>query len=125
VRVLAVSLRAAAGEVLRHARDARRAQLSALEATDVGRSQSPNQIEILAERADGTRPPRLGRDVSHRVQCNVDTDGAILLPGDRAELLHEFLVTDRPEPDRLRPLRERPGAPTRRRILVERVARIG
>src|SRR5204863_6307252 len=37
VGVLAVALRAAAGEVLRHARDRRGAELVALEAADVGR----------------------------------------------------------------------------------------
>jgi hypothetical protein len=55
----------------------------------------------------------------------VDADGAVLLPRDLAEAAHKLLVTGGGEPDRLRPLRERAGRPARRRVLVERVPRIG
>ena len=101
------------------------AELVALEAADVGGGQPAGQIEVLAERAGDARPPRLGGDVGHRVERDVDADGAVLLPGDIAEAAHELLVPRRREPDRLGPLRERAGRPARRRVLVEGVPRIG
>ena len=85
VRILAVGLRAAARKVLGHAGDARRAELVALEAADVRRGQATDQLEVLAERAADPGPARLGGDIRHRVQRDVDADRAVLLTGDLAE----------------------------------------
>ena len=105
--ILAVGLRAAARKMLEHAGDARRAELLALEAADVRGRQATDQLEVLAERAADACPARLGGHIGHRMQGDVDADGAVLLAGDLAEAAHELLVARRGEPDWLGPLGER------------------
>ena len=86
VRVLAVLLRAAAGEVLRHARDALRPEALTLETADVGGDHLCCELGVLAEGAGRARPPRLGGEVGRGVQGDADADGDVLLPGDVGEL---------------------------------------
>ena len=88
VRVLAVLLRAAAGEVLARAGDAARSELVLLEALEVGHTQLGDEVGVLTERARLPRPPRLGREVERRVQRGADADRDVLLPGDVGEAAH-------------------------------------
>ena len=87
VRVLAVELRAAAREVLRHAGDRLRPELLALETADVRRDQARGELAVLAERVHDPRPPWFRREVRHRVERDVDADRAVLASRDVAELI--------------------------------------
>ena len=92
VGIPAVFLRAAAGEVLDHARDAFAAQLLALEAADVGGGHLRGEVGIFAEGAAHARPARFGGKVGHRVQGGADADGEVFLPGDVAKSLDEVCI---------------------------------
>ena len=126
VRVLAVVLRAAAGEVLRHARDALGPEALALEAADVGGDHLRGELGVLAEGA-GRRAPTAarwrgrprggGRRGSRRRgtpagRCRRTRSTS---PGSRG----------RRQPERLGPLGEVPPGPTRRRVGAEPVPRVG
>ena len=125
VRVLAVLLRAAAGEVLARARHAARTERIPLEALEIRDSELRHEVGVLAERAGLARPARLGREVERRVQRGPDADGDVLLPRDVGEASHRVRVAQRREPERLGPLRERPGGEGDPDVLDERVPRVG
>ena len=97
----------------------------ALETAHVGGRQPTGELEVLAERSADARPARLGGDIRHRVERDVDSDCAVFLAGDLAEPADQLLVARRGEPDRLGPLGERARRPADHGVLVERVARIG
>ena len=122
--ILAVGLRAAAGEVLRHAGDALRPELVALEAADVRGQQaressasSPNVPEQRAQRgsvqrsAVGWSAARIpsARYSRRAMSANARTSSSSPRGG---------------EPDRLGPGRERAGRHARRRVVAEAVPRV-
>ena len=125
MRVLAVALRAAAGEVLRHARDARRPEALTLEATDVGGDHLRGELGVLAEGAGRPRPPAARwrgrpRDGGRRGSRRRRTPAGRCRRTRRRARCH-----GRGQPERLGPLREMPAGPTRRRVGAEAVTRVG
>ncbi len=103
VRVLAVLLRAAAGEVLDHGGDAVRAEALALEAADVRPDEFGGEGGVGAEGAELPGPAGLGGEVDLRVQGDPQADGQVLLAGDVGEAVHQFGVADGGQADRLGP----------------------
>src|SRR5262245_20891409 len=122
--VLPIGLRAASREVLRHARDALRAELVTLKATDVCREKTRRELAVLAERSGAARPARLGAQVCGRMERGTDPEGDVLPPRDVAERLHKLLVARSGEPDRLGPGRQRTGRQARGRVVAEAVPRV-
>ena len=125
VRVLAVALGSAAGEVLRRARDRLRPERVALEALQIRGRDLRYALGVVAERLRLASPAGLGRQVDLRVQRRTDADGAVLLPGDVGEGADDLEVVEGSEAHRLRPLREGPGREGDPGVLDERVARVG
>ena len=105
VGVLAVLLRATAGEVLARARDAARSERIALETLEIGDPELGDEVGVLAERPGLSSPARLGREVERRVQRGTDADCGVLLSRDVGEASHRVRVAQRREPERLGPLR--------------------
>jgi len=125
VRVLAVLLRSAAGEVFRRARDAVGSERVALHPVEVGGDQGGRQLEVSAESVDLAAPAWFGREVDGRVQRGADPDGGVLLPGDAGEFGDRADVVDRSEPNGFGPLRERGGGEGGAGVLDEAVPRVG
>ncbi|MDR6097829.1 hypothetical protein QE454_001448 [Microbacterium sp. SORGH_AS454] len=125
VRVLAVLLGAAPGEVLGGAGDRCRAQLGALEPVEVGAHVGGCELGILAERVDLPRPARLGREVDGGVERGADADGGVLGARDVGELPDRVDVAECGEAQGLRPLREERGGERGADVADERVPRIG
>ena len=123
VRILAVELWPAAGEVLRHARDALRPERLELHAAEVGGHQAGDDLGVLAERSGRTAPARLGREIGGRVQRQPDPDGEVLASHDVCELAHQARVPCRGQPDRVGPLREPRACHARGGVVAEAVAR--
>jgi hypothetical protein len=124
VRVLAVGLRATAGEVLRGARDAVRPQLRPLHAPQPGGDERRRGGGVLPERLRLAGPARFGREVDLRVQGGAQAQGQVLLPGDVGEPLHQLGVTDRGQAERLRPLRQGARGQRHADVLGEPVPRV-
>src|SRR5690606_19684113 len=106
VRILAVLLRTAAGEMLGHARDGPGAEFASLESANVGAHQLAGEIGIFSERAVDPRPPGFGSEIGHRVQSAANADRHVLLPGDIAESLNQRRISRGSESERFGPLRE-------------------
>ena len=104
VRILAILLRAAAGEVLGHAGHAVGTERLTLEAADVGGHHARGQLGIFTEGAVDARPARLGGQIGHRVQGGADAHGDIFLAGNIAEFLHQRGIAGGGQPDRFRPV---------------------
>ena len=124
MRILPVALRPAAGEVLGHARDGFGPELVALETADVRGQEASGELRVLAEGVHAPRPPRLGGQIGHRVQRDVDADSPVLAPRYVAELAHGRLVPQGTEADWLGPVREAARRPACADALGEAVPRI-
>ena len=125
VRVVAVLLRPSAREVLGHRRHRLGPERFALEPTDVRDGEHGREFGIFAEGLADPRPARFGGEVDLWVQGHPDPDRQVLLPGDVAELAHQFGRTDRTETQRLGPLGERAGQDRQHRVVGEVVTRVG
>jgi hypothetical protein len=125
VRVLAVLLRAAAGEVLAHRGDGLRPQLLALQPADVGEGEPFGDLDVLAVGAPGAGPARVGGQVDLRVQAEGDADGAVLAAHGVREALGEFRVVEGAEAERLGPLREGPRGQAGAEVVAERMPGVG
>ena len=95
VGVLAVQLRAAAGEVFDHRRDRLGPKGLPLEPADVGSAELSRQCGVLTEGLKLTRPARLGRQVDLRVQSRAQANRQVLAAGNVPELLNELGVAGR------------------------------
>lgn len=125
VRVFAVELGAAAGEVLRHRGNGMKAKCRALEAPYVGPDQLSRQLSRLAEGGAHPGPTGFGGEIDLRVQCGADATGHVLPPCDVGELEHALRVPQGGQPKSLRPLGEDPGGRCGADVLSEGVAGIG
>ena len=115
VRIFSVLLRAAAGKVLRHARDRRGPECVSLEPADVGGDEPAGQLRVLSEGVHDPGPPRLGREICHRMKRDVDPDGAVLAGARCRRTPHDAFVAKgskpigsgqwkNPPPDQLGPI---------------------
>ena len=124
VRVLAVELWPAAGEVLRHAGNALGPERLELHAAEVGGDQARDDVGILAERPGRAAPAWLGRQIRRGVEGQPDADGEVLLSHDVGELAHEARIAGRSQPDRVGPLREARARHARGGVVAEAVPRV-
>jgi hypothetical protein len=111
--------------VLGHGGHRGRAQLDALQATDVGGDQARGQVGVLPEGHPDARPPRLGGQVDLRVQRHAQPGGHVLLPNDVGVSVDQAGVVQGGQAERLRPLRERASEGFGARVVAERVPRVG
>ena len=113
VRVFAVLLGSAAGEVLGHRRDGADPERIALEAADVGCAELAGEVGLRPERLLRTRPAGLGREVDWGCRA-ARMPTARYSRVDVGEPLDELRVAGGGEAERLGPLRERSGQERRR-----------
>ena len=124
VRIFAVELRTAAGEVLDGCRNAVAADLRALQSLEEGGEQSRGQHGIGAEALRLTRPTGVRGEVHLRMQRHPDAHRPVVVAHDAGEGSDQIGIVERAERDRLRPLRDAIRTVGRAHVLQERVARV-
>ena len=125
VRIFAIFLRAAAGEMLGHAGHAVRAELLALKAKNIRVKHARRERGILAKGAADARPTWLCRQIGHRMQRYANAYRQIFLAGDVGKVLHQIRVANRGQPNRLRPLREFSDRDICADVVAKGMARVG
>ncbi len=125
VRVLAVLLRAAAGEVLDHRGDRAGPERGALQAAYVGAYELGGQAGVGAEGAGLAGPAGLGRQVDLGVQGDAEADGEVLAADGVGEPVDEPGVADGGQAQGFGPGGEGAGVEGGADVVGEGVARVG
>ena len=124
VRILAVQLRAAAGEMLGHGGHGLATEPGPPQAADVGRAEASGHLGARTERLQLPRPARLGAQVDLRVERDPDADREVLATDEVGEPLDQCFVVEGREAEQVGELRERAREQRGGRVVREGVPRI-